>query len=140
MLQGSGSVHVLCCMQGLAEKKLVEANLEKVDKLRPIAKELGCSLAQLALAWCAHNPHVSSVITGASKPEQVRQPTLLPEFYLSKTGRDCQVQVCFTLYRVTCRFCRVTQKYIAICIGQMPPPCSQSILYEWHIECHRTIC
>ena len=40
-------------MQGLREKKLIESNLEKVDALRPIAEELGCSLAQLALAWCA---------------------------------------------------------------------------------------
>ena len=42
-----------CAVQGLREKKLIEGNLEKVDALRPIAEELGCSLAQLALAWCA---------------------------------------------------------------------------------------
>ena len=59
--------------QGLREKKLIESNLEKVDRLRPIAKELGCSLAQLALAWCVRNEHVSTVITGATKREQVRQ-------------------------------------------------------------------
>jgi aryl-alcohol dehydrogenase-like predicted oxidoreductase len=35
------------------------------------ARELGCTLAQLALAWCLKNPHVSSVITGASRPAQV---------------------------------------------------------------------
>ena len=45
--------------------------LETVRKLAPVAKELDCSLAQLALAWCLKNPHVSSVITGASRPEQV---------------------------------------------------------------------
>jgi len=39
----------------------------------PIAQELGCSMAQLALAWCLKNPHVSTVITGASRPEQVRE-------------------------------------------------------------------
>ena len=37
----------------------------------PIADELGCTLAQLALAWCLKNPHVSTVITGASRPAQV---------------------------------------------------------------------
>jgi aryl-alcohol dehydrogenase-like predicted oxidoreductase len=37
----------------------------------PVARELGCTLAQLALAWCLKNPHVSSVITGASRPAQV---------------------------------------------------------------------
>ncbi len=45
--------------------------LEKVERLRPIAAGLGCSLAQLALAWCAANPRVSTVITGASRPSQV---------------------------------------------------------------------
>ena len=36
-----------------------------------IADELGCTMSQLALAWCLKNPHVSTVITGASRPEQV---------------------------------------------------------------------
>ncbi len=43
-----------------------------VQKLTPIAKEVDASLAQLALAWALKNPHVSTVITGASKVEQVR--------------------------------------------------------------------
>jgi len=38
-----------------------------------VADDLGCSLAQLAIAWCARNPQVSSVITGASRPAQVRE-------------------------------------------------------------------
>jgi voltage-dependent potassium channel beta subunit len=46
---------------------------EKVRKLAAIADELGCELAQLALAWCAKNPHVSTVITGASHAGQVRE-------------------------------------------------------------------
>lgn len=45
--------------------------VEKVRKLRPIADELGISLPRLALAWCLTNPNVSTVITGASKVEQV---------------------------------------------------------------------
>ena len=44
---------------------------EKVRGLAAIADELGCTLSQLAIAWCAANPHVSTVITGASRPEQV---------------------------------------------------------------------
>ena len=48
----------------------MQANLDKVDALKPIAEELGCTLAQLALAWCIKNEHVSTVITGATKPEQ----------------------------------------------------------------------
>jgi len=43
-----------------------------VAKLEAIAAELGCSMAQLAIAWCAKNPRVSSVITGASKLTQLR--------------------------------------------------------------------
>ncbi len=50
-----------------------QRNLEKVRQLSAIADELGCSMAQLALAWCLKNPHVSTVITGASKPEQVTE-------------------------------------------------------------------
>jgi voltage-dependent potassium channel beta subunit len=48
-------------------------NLARVAKLGKIAKELNCSLPQLALAWCAKNPNVSTVITGASRVEQVRE-------------------------------------------------------------------
>ncbi len=45
--------------------------LAKVQALEPIAKELNCTLSQLALAWCLKNPFVSTVITGASRVEQV---------------------------------------------------------------------
>jgi voltage-dependent potassium channel beta subunit len=47
--------------------------IQKVRKLEPIAKELGCTLAQLALAWCLCNPNVSTVITGASRASQVHE-------------------------------------------------------------------
>jgi voltage-dependent potassium channel beta subunit len=46
---------------------------EKVRKLQGIARELGCTLAQLALAWCTMNANVSSVITGASRAAQVHE-------------------------------------------------------------------
>ena len=52
--------------------------LNAVRALQPVADELGCSMAQLALAWCAKNPHVSTVITGASGPEQVQEKWLAP--------------------------------------------------------------
>jgi aryl-alcohol dehydrogenase-like predicted oxidoreductase len=44
-----------------------------VKELVPIAEELGCTLAQLAIAWCVKNPNVSTVITGASRVEQVHE-------------------------------------------------------------------
>ena len=55
----------------LAKQMTDAASVAKAEKLRPIADELGCSMAQLALAWCATNPNVSTVITGASRPSQV---------------------------------------------------------------------
>ncbi len=48
-----------------------QSNLEKARQLTLVARDLGCSLAQLALAWCLKNSHVSTVITGASRREQV---------------------------------------------------------------------
>ena len=44
-----------------------------VERLRPIADGLGCTMAQLALAWCLKNPNVSTVITGASRVAQVQE-------------------------------------------------------------------
>lgn len=50
-----------------------EANLAKVRNLKAVADDLGCSLAQMSIAWCAKNPNVSTVITGASRVEQVHE-------------------------------------------------------------------
>jgi voltage-dependent potassium channel beta subunit len=46
---------------------------EKVQRLKAVADDLDCTLAQLALAWCARHPRVSTVITGASRVEQVEE-------------------------------------------------------------------
>ena len=48
-------------------------NIEKVKQLAPLAEKLGCTMAQLGLAWCLKNPNVSTVITGASKASQVTE-------------------------------------------------------------------
>jgi voltage-dependent potassium channel beta subunit len=50
-----------------------EAKIAKVKALEPIAKDLDATLSQLALAWCLKNPFVSTVITGASRVEQVHE-------------------------------------------------------------------
>jgi len=55
----------------LSERLQDPDKIRRVRALVPVARELGCTLAQLALAWCLKNPHVSSVITGASRPAQV---------------------------------------------------------------------
>jgi voltage-dependent potassium channel beta subunit len=57
----------------LAEKLTDPAKTAVVRRLDPIARELGCTLAQLSIAWCVKNPHVSTVITGASRVEQVHE-------------------------------------------------------------------
>jgi len=53
--------------------KEAQEQIQKVIKLSKIAKELSCTTAQLALAWCLLNPHVSTVITGASRSSQVEE-------------------------------------------------------------------
>ena len=59
---------------GWLADRLTDADaIARVEKLRPIADRLGCTMAQLALAWCTKNPNVSTVITGASKVSQVVQ-------------------------------------------------------------------
>jgi voltage-dependent potassium channel beta subunit len=49
------------------------SSAEKVMGIKAVADRLGVPMAQLAIAWCAKNPNVSTVITGASRPEQVVQ-------------------------------------------------------------------
>lgn len=65
------SANQILHIQNLANRSLVDDVLRKVNGLKPIADELGVPLAQLAIAWCASNPNVSSVITGATKESQV---------------------------------------------------------------------
>ena len=57
----------------LRDYVITAQNIETVKKLQPVAADLGCSLAQLALAWCLKNPNVSTVITGATRAEQVNE-------------------------------------------------------------------
>ncbi len=55
------------------EGKEGKEQVQKVRQLEPIAKKLNCSLAQLSLAWCLTNPHVSTVILGSSKKSQLEE-------------------------------------------------------------------
>jgi aryl-alcohol dehydrogenase-like predicted oxidoreductase len=54
--------------------------IAKVGQMIPIAKDLGATMAQLALAWTLKNPNVSTTITGASRPEQVAENMKAIEF------------------------------------------------------------
>ena len=51
---------------------LTEENLDKVEKLLPLAENLGVPLSVLSLAWILRQKQISSVITGASRPEQLK--------------------------------------------------------------------
>jgi voltage-dependent potassium channel beta subunit len=64
----------------------------KVQALEPIARDLGCTLSQLAIAWCLKNPYVSTVITGASRVEQVHENMKASEV-VSKLGPEILKQI-----------------------------------------------
>ncbi len=55
------------------QKALTEERISQTQKLTSLANELGYSVAQLAIAWCLKNPNVSTVITGASRVEQIAE-------------------------------------------------------------------
>jgi aryl-alcohol dehydrogenase-like predicted oxidoreductase len=60
-------------MGAFIQRHLTPATLARVERLRPIARDLGLTLSQLALAWVLRRPEVSSAIVGASRPEQVAE-------------------------------------------------------------------
>lgn len=57
----------------LGKGRLDDDVLARIEKLRPIAERKNCTMGQLALAWCLRRPEISSVIIGASRPEQVEE-------------------------------------------------------------------
>ncbi|HEX6634999.1 MAG TPA: aldo/keto reductase, partial [Usitatibacter sp.] len=69
----AGSRGAIPRMKFLVEDLTDKRKNEIVAKLGEVAGGLGCSLPQLAIAWCAANPHVSTVITGASRVSQVTE-------------------------------------------------------------------
>ena len=82
-----GSRGAMQSVSFLREGLLDAAKNAAVGKLEAVAHDLGCSVAQLALAWVAHKPHVSTVILGASRWSQLQEnlgalavlPKLTPE-------------------------------------------------------------
>ena len=55
----------------MAERMLSDRNFDKVEKLEEFAQGRGHTLLELAFGWLVSQPHVGSVIAGATKPEQV---------------------------------------------------------------------
>lgn len=60
-------------MEWLKDAVLNEEKLKKAEQLQALADKLNVPLAKLSLAWCLKNPHVSTVILGASKTEQLKE-------------------------------------------------------------------
>ena len=75
-----GSRAALKGYEWLKEQVVTPQNVAKVKALTPIAKELGCTMAQLAIAWARRNQDVSTVITGATTAEQVSENIASLEF------------------------------------------------------------
>ena len=69
-----------------------DAKNTAVTRLEAVADDLGCTVGQLAIAWAAHNPHVSTVITGASKIEQLKD-NLGAMDVIVKLSPDVMVQI-----------------------------------------------
>jgi voltage-dependent potassium channel beta subunit len=68
----AGSRGAMESMSFLRDRLQDKPKNDAVAQLAPIAADLGATPAQLAIAWCTKNPHVSSVITGASRPDQLK--------------------------------------------------------------------
>jgi voltage-dependent potassium channel beta subunit len=69
----------------LRKANVVEDKLQKATAIAALAKDLGASPAQLAIAWCLKNPHVSTVILGATKVAQLEENLLAPQFVAAIT-------------------------------------------------------
>ena len=75
-----GSRGTLESVSFLREELTSDDRIARVAALEPLAKDMGASLAQLSIAWCLQNPHVSSVILGASRPGQLQENLRALEF------------------------------------------------------------
>jgi len=76
----------------LTELGNVETMVKKACELAPIAKRLGCSQAQLALAWLISNPNVSCVLTSVSRIEQVSE-TYTAHKFVSKLTPEVKAEI-----------------------------------------------
>jgi voltage-dependent potassium channel beta subunit len=75
-----GSRGSLESLAWLREQITDAGRLARVAELEPLARDMGATLAQFSLAWCLQNPWVSTVITGASRVEQVHENMKAVEF------------------------------------------------------------
>jgi aryl-alcohol dehydrogenase-like predicted oxidoreductase len=69
-----------------------QSRMARVAGLAPIAEELGTTLSKLSIAWCLLNENVSTVILGASKPEQLAE-NLAAQDVVSLLDEDIQARL-----------------------------------------------
>jgi voltage-dependent potassium channel beta subunit len=67
----------------VVDRYFTPKNVERVKAMKAIAEQVGCTRAQLALAWVLSHPNVSSVITGATRPSQVEENVKAAEVTIS---------------------------------------------------------
>jgi voltage-dependent potassium channel beta subunit len=82
----AGSRLAMSSMNWLKEEALQEGKKQQTEKFVKLARELSVTPGALAIAWCTKNPHVSSVITGASKVEQIHENMKALEILPKLTG------------------------------------------------------
>ena len=63
---------VMKVFHGFFQGNKKEKTIEALNKFADIAKELGCSMAQLSMAWVILNPDISTAITGVTRPDQLK--------------------------------------------------------------------
>ncbi|KAG3107980.1 hypothetical protein PI125_g12232 [Phytophthora idaei] len=83
-----------------------EERVQKADKLKLIVAELGCSLAQLALAWCVANENVLTVIVGAGHQSQLEENLKALEF-VDKITPDVKAKIDAVVNFVPGHLCQI---------------------------------
>ena len=69
----------------LKDRMMSDDKLERVKKLGKVSKELSTTMATLSIAWCIHNPNVTTAILGATKEEQLKENLKALEVYTKLT-------------------------------------------------------
>jgi aryl-alcohol dehydrogenase-like predicted oxidoreductase len=76
----------------IADRVITKERLESVKRLELVAGDLGCTMAQMAIAWCVKNPRVSTVILGASSLDQLKD-NLKSQSVLAKLTPEVMAEI-----------------------------------------------
>ena len=78
----------MALLERIATRTLTAANFDLLEKLEAFARERGHTLLELAVGWLISEPQNSSVISGATTPEQVSQNVKAAEWRLGDEERE----------------------------------------------------